>query len=222
MQQPQPLSPWQIWSLEVQNKLKEQQERIETLETQVVALCEQVKKLEAKPAYTIENIHYQFDQLKVEKLDGTLNIGMTVPGMNDDTFPGNIDQLAVSNTQAYPSAVPSVTAPSRLYNDIFAGMNRYLEEEAPNRLLAYENDLCIPLDPFHRRIIINDVRKQVPTRIQYYLQKSGQDDQFQPETNEYNTVTANVLTKTIRDADAALLAYMRQLQDGSPSSGGIS
>lgn len=221
MQQPNQLSPWQAWSLEVQHKLKSQQEQIEKLETQVAALCEQVKQLEGRPAYNIESIEYHFDQLKVEKLDGTLNIGMTAPGAGDDSFPGSIEQLAVSKPQVFPSAAPGITPQTGPYTDIYTEMNRYLDSEAQQRLLAYENELCIPLDPYHRRIIIEDVRKQVPTRIQYYLQRSDVKPDGKQETNDTESIVSSVLAKTIRDADAALLAYMRQLQSGNPSSGGM-
>lgn len=221
MQQPTQLSPWQSWSLEVQNKLKAQQEQIAKLETQVAALCEQVKQLEGRPTYNIESIEYHFDQLKVEKLDGTLNIGMTAPGAGDDSFPGSIEQLAVSKPNVFPSAAPAITPQAGPYTDIYTEMNRYLDSEAQQRLLAYENELSIPLDPYHRRIIIEDVRKQVPTRIQYYLQRSESISEGEQAANDTESIISSVLAKTIRDADAAMLAYMRQLQSGNPSSGGM-
>jgi spore germination protein PC len=221
MQQPNPLSPWQMWSLDVQHKLTEQQEQLEALEAKVAALCEQVKQLEARPTYNIESIEYHFDQLKVEKLDGTLNIGMTAPGTGDDAFPGSIEQISVSKPQIFPSADPVVTPPSGMYSDIFTDMNRYLDAEAPQRLLAYENELRIPLDPYHRRIIIEDVRKQVPNRINYYMHEAEKGTANQLSPTEDASVAATVLAKTRRDADAAILAYMRQLQSGTPSSGGM-
>jgi len=222
MQPSNPYSPWQLWSMNVQNKLTEQCERLDALEAKFAALCEQVKQLEARPTYNIEGINYHFDQLKVEKLEGTLNIGMTAPGTGDDAIPGSIEQMTVSNTKVFPTASTPMPTPSGLYNDIYAGMNRYLDAEAEQKLLAYENEFQIPLDPYHRQIIINDVRKQVPTRIQYYMQKTGRGEDTQLAANEFNAVAASVLAKTTRDADAALLAYMRQLQSNSPSNGGIS
>ncbi|WP_419873844.1 spore germination protein GerPC [Candidatus Pristimantibacillus sp. PTI5] len=221
MQQPNPLSPWQMWSLEVQNKLKEQQEQLDALNAKVLALCEQIKQLEARPTYNIESIEYHFDQLKVEKLDGTLNIGMTAPGMGDESFPGNIEQLSVSQPEVFPSAGPSIPSPSGVYNNIFNEMTRYLDDEAPHKLVSYENELCIPLDPYHRKIIIDDIRKQVPTRIHYYMQKTDQGTDAQKAAADDQATAASVLAKTRRDADAALLAYMRQLQTGAPSSGGM-
>lgn len=222
MQQNNPLSPWQIWSLEVQNKLNEHCERLDALEAKVNALCEQVKQLEARPTYHIDGIQYHFDQLKVEKLDGTLNIGMTAPGIGDDSIPGSIEQMTVSNTPAFPTTASPTPPQNGLYNDIYAGMTRYLDMEAQQKLLSYENELQIPLDPYHRQIIINDVRKQVPARIQYYMQKTDRGSDAQSAAIDNNAVTATVLSKTKRDADAALLAYMRELQNNSPSTGGMS
>lgn len=220
MQQQGPMSPWQAWAHDVMHKLTVQQAIIERLEKQIADLCEQVKQLEARPAYNIESIEYHFDQLKVEKLDGTLNIGMTAPGSGGDHFPGSIEQLSVPAPEVFPSASPAVTPPSPLYNEIYNNMNRYLDTDATERLVAMETDLCIPLDPYHRRIILNDIKKQMPTRIQYYMQQlsSGGNDNEMPNTNENQGEV--VLVKAIRDADAAMLAYMKQLQSGQPPSGG--
>ncbi|MDQ0058326.1 spore germination protein GerPC [Paenibacillus harenae] len=220
MQQQGPLSPWQAWAHDVMHKLTAQQAIIERMEKQIADLCEQVKQLESRPAYHIDSIEYHFDQLKVEKLDGTLNIGMTAPGSGGDQFPGSIDQLSVPAPEVFPSAAPAVAPHSPLYNEIHTNMNRYLDTDAAERLIAIESDLCIPLDPYHRRIILNDIKKQMPTRIHYYMQQtsSGGNEVETPRTNENQGEV--VLAKAIRDADAAMLAYMKQLQSGQPPSGG--
>ncbi|WP_424766196.1 spore germination protein GerPC [Paenibacillus sp. sgz302251] len=220
MQQPNQLSPWQAWSLDVQHTFKALQEQIDKLEAQISALSEQVKLLETRPSYNIESIEYHFDQLKVEKLDGTLNIGMTAPGSGDNAFPGSIEQLNVSKPMVFPSAEPAIPSSTEPFNTIFAQMNSYLDTEAQQRLLMYENELCIPLDPYHRRIIIEDVRKQLPTRIQYYVNQLKTMYGDQAAGNQSNEISAGVLAKTKRDADAALLAYMQQLQTGSTPPGG--
>ncbi|WP_134700087.1 spore germination protein GerPC [Ammoniphilus sp. YIM 78166] len=56
------------------NLLKQLEERIEQLEKQNEELKEKVDKI--KPI-TIENINYKIQELTVEELSGTLNIGMT-------------------------------------------------------------------------------------------------------------------------------------------------
>lgn len=205
----QPL-PWQAWSYEVQQRLQKQQEQIDMLHTQVADLCIQLKQLEAKPTYNIESLEYHFDQLKVEKLDGTLNIGMAAPGSNQDAFPGSIEQLAVDKKRQFPSANPAITPPNESYTAIHARMNSYLDSEAAQKLLAYEKDLCLSLDPQHRRIIIEDIRKQVPTRIHYYLHEL-QNGKNEDIASYPDLIIDHVFAKTKRDADTALHSYMRQL-----------
>ncbi|WP_165861218.1 spore germination protein GerPC [Paenibacillus paeoniae] len=235
-------SPWQAWSFEVMKKLKFQQERIERLECTVDDLCKQLKQLESKPAYTIENIQYHFDQLKVEKLEGTLNIGMSLPdadsfgsqagnGSNGSTNgnsgnggaggAGNIDQFSVGqgSGNVFPAASPAITPPPQPYNDIYRRLTRYLDTEAHQTLLKCEEELELPLDPYHRRIILEDVRKQMPTRIQFYWQMQTKDGT--DTASLYPDLIADrVFDKTKRDAEAAIDTYMRSLKAGNPMNGG--
>lgn len=199
-----------------------QQERIEQLERRMSELDDKLKKLEGKPSYTIESIEYHFDQLKVEKLEGTLNIGMTAPGIGDGKGGGNgdIEQLSVGDALHYPSASPGMTPPPDPYNDIWRRLNGYLNTEAMERLLAIEHELGLPLDARHRQIIIEDVRKQLPARIHYYMQQmlksDGQNLSVFPDL-----MATTVYEKTKRDAEAALGTYMRQMKAGYSGSGGI-
>lgn len=213
-----PLSPWQAWAGEVQQKLIAQQALIEQLELQVADLCEKIKQLEARPSYTIESIEYHFDQLKVEKLDGTLNIGMTAPGAGGEQPPGGIEQLSVPAPEVFPSAAPAITPQSEQYHTVYDGMLRYFDKQAVEHLIALETDLGIPLDPYHRKIIINDIKKQVPTRINYYLQ---QTESGNGNDADNDALCGSVLAKTTRDAKAAMLSYMKQLQTGDAPSGGM-
>lgn len=58
-----------------------QTKKIQTLEQRLLLLENQLKELEQQPRTTIERIEYKFDQLKVETLEGTLNIGITPNGL---------------------------------------------------------------------------------------------------------------------------------------------
>jgi len=80
--QPPTFSPQALWQLcaSLSQQLQEQQKELRQLCTEVVALRARVQAAETRPMYNIEKLEYQFDQLKVEKLDGTLNIGMSPPG----------------------------------------------------------------------------------------------------------------------------------------------
>lgn len=224
MQQPNGMSPWQAWALEVQHTLQVQQSLIEKLTKELAELCEKVKTLEARPSYAIESIQYHFDQLKVEKLDGTLNIGMTAPGEGGQQIPGNgngaIEQLAVPNAEVYPAADSSITPPTPAYEAIYAEINRYMDTDAQVKLQQLEAEYGIPLDPYHRRIIIEDVRKQMPARIQYYMQQQLKSSEKYGYKLSGNINEAQVIAKTERDADAAMQAYFQQLKANSESQGG--
>lgn len=221
MQEPRPMSPWQSWAYDVQRKLHEQQASIEKLEERISALCDQIKQLEARPAYNIESIEYHFDQLKVESLEGTLNIGMTAPGTDGETFPGTIEQLSTATPEVFPSSSPAIVPQTGPTADITEEMNRYLDSEAPAKLKNYENEFCLPLDPYHRRIIIEDIRKQMPSRVEYYINQQSKGQNGKTNGTDDGALKEAVLSKTIRDTDAALLAYMNQLRTGTPASGGM-
>ncbi|GKU79683.1 spore germination protein GerPC [Paenibacillus sp. L3-i20] len=226
MKEQNQLSPWQVWSNAVEQRLKNNKLQIEQLECTVADLCAQLKKLEAKPTYNIESIEYHFDQLKVEKLDGTLNIGMTAPGMGGnggngvEPFSSNIEQLSVNNQNQYPSASPAITPPEGPYNDIFRKLNHFLDNDAPHLLMQHEDALTLPLDPYHRKIIIEDVRKQMPTRIHYYLQRMKKEDKEALDAYP-NLLIDDVYGKTKQDAETAISAYMRQLKEGNALPGGL-
>lgn len=221
------LSPWQAWSYEVMQKLKAHQELIEQLECTVNDLSAQLKKLEAKPTYNIESIQYHFDQLKVEKLEGKLNIGMSVPGLNPggengDNGDSSIEQLSVpqGDANAYPAAIPAMEPPDAAYRNVYSRLISFLNTEAHQALLQYEQELELPLDPYHRRIIIEDVRRQMPPRIHYYLQMHKKDND--EHASLYPDLMADeVYAKTRRDAEAAIGTYMRSLKAGNPGGGGL-
>ncbi|MCU6707707.1 spore germination protein GerPC [Paenibacillus sp. J5C_2022] len=217
MKEQSELSPWQAWSLSVQQRLKEQQEQINRLQHELSRLSGKMKELEEKPTYHIDSINYKFDQLKVEKLEGTLNIGMSAPGEGE--APGNIEQLAVSHTGQFPmapSSVPQTSSEDNTFQRIASRMNDYLNREGYETLVRLEQEYGLTLDQHHRRIIIEDVRKQMPARIRYYLQQHGNGTVNGAgggnEQQEYpDLILDRIFLKTRRDADTAMQAYMRQL-----------
>jgi spore germination protein PC len=225
MKDPNELNPWQDWSAEVGRRLHQQQLQIERLETQLAQLLGKFKALEAKPTYTIENINYRFDQLKVEKLEGTLNIGMTLPGgeNGDGSFPGagEVEQLTVGDGPNYYPDAPSSTQPQPEgpFRELSKRLDGYVASEGERRLLGHEMELGMQLDVHHRRSVLEDVRKQLPARIRHYIQQMTREEQEQARSNP-GDMTERIFQKTKRDAEAAIAAYMRQLKTAHPPSEG--
>ncbi|WP_127530074.1 spore germination protein GerPC [Paenibacillus kobensis] len=237
---------WPAWVAQVQNALRLQQEQIMMLQKRVDMLSAQLKSAEAKPTYSIDKIEYHFDQLKIEKLDGTLNIGIQPPA---DGSESNIDQLIVQQAKnghgigitgdgsgdgnnvvgsgtsgtpnVFPSAGPAATNLPPPFDNIQRRVNQYMEQQGAEALASLEQEIGLPLDPYHRRIVIEDIRRQLPTRIQFYMQQmktNNPDSDTQPFT-----VEEQVTGKTIRDIQMAFRQYLMKLStNGSgPEGGGI-
>ena len=68
---------WQQWAQQLSAYIEMQKQRIDKLEQTVTKLQTDLKALKDQKRIHIDKIEYNFDQLKVEKLDGTLTIGIS-------------------------------------------------------------------------------------------------------------------------------------------------
>ncbi|MCM3747266.1 hypothetical protein M3223_07850 [Paenibacillus pasadenensis] len=317
----------------------EQQQYNVQLAAYVRQLAAQLQELESKPSYTIERIEYNFDQLKVEQLDGTLNIGMTAPSesqlqeLGQLSLPANINvenggakvyplpipqsaaagiasqaakaqaassaaaaksaaqtpfQPAIpgafttpaqpgfgaapgltasqppavpahpildpgaaaipgfSGTPAAPpqaasaaqpangsptgfppigaspapgSAQPAVMLPG--FTDIRDSVNTWLNANAHMKLDAAAKSSKVQLDPSHRQMVIEDVRRQIPERIRLYMNEElaglGNSQGDSPEQTRLAPEKLHrTAERTVRDAETALKNYVQQLSSIAP------
>jgi spore germination protein PC len=149
----------------VQMTLQIQENRIAALEQTIQKLQEQLKQLKDKPSIQVDKIEYKFDQLKVETLDGTLNIGLNPSDL------ANIEDFAVENqslkTPIHPKA--QMQRSMRIEESIY----QYLETELPVLFTETQNQLNIRLDDSYLDFIKQDIMKQLPTRIDYHVQNTA-------------------------------------------------
>ncbi|MBS4198656.1 hypothetical protein KHA93_03200 [Bacillus sp. FJAT-49732] len=137
-----------------------QQQEINQLQTTMAQLSADVQKLKEKPSITVERLEYKFDQLKVEKLDGTLNIGLNPADLN------NIEDF---------SAVPSMRnekAPEedqQMKTELLEKLNQYVDQQLDKIIHESENQIGIQLEESYFNLIKEDIRKQLPTRAEHYL-----------------------------------------------------
>ncbi|WP_274650421.1 spore germination protein GerPC [Paenibacillus humicola] len=251
-------NPWQNWTAlsqhlsRLQQTLVRQQEELVRLSRQVDELNTRVQAAEAKPMYHIDSLEYHFDQLKVEKLDGTLNIGMTPPGeeqlkeigqlvmpgpgqaqphgpgaasagagiqQTPFDLPGGEPQTSGPNTFPFSGApaAPGM-APGPPYPEIRKEIDGYLDSAAYDRLAELEAEYGFQLDPFHRRLVVEDIRKQMSQRIQYYMNQSSSHGKT---LNNESNLKSDVYTKTIRDIEGAMRGYLSRLQSAPGPEGGM-
>ncbi|MBM7563571.1 spore germination protein GerPC [Paenibacillus sacheonensis] len=302
-------SPWQMvmglnqYVQQLQCQVNDQQALINRLCRQLDALNERLDALENKPYYHVDTIQYHFDQLKVEKLSGTLNIGMSVPneeqikeigqlvmpvggssGNGNGTGSGNssghgtgsgngggngsanlgkgsvsghnfgtdsstggvlvgnglgghpfsagvvndpitskepqMDPQATNVPHEFPTpsslGIPPSVTPAPPYAEIRHAIDCYLDAAAPQQLQQLEAETGIALDPFHRRLVIEDIRKQMSQRIQFYMQTLSRDKHAEAASDPTGTeFQEEVVRKTKRDIDTALRNYVGRLLNPS-------
>jgi spore germination protein PC len=148
----------------VQMTLQAQENRIVTLEKTIQEIQKEIKQLKDKPSIQVDKIEYKFDQLKVETLEGTLNIGLNPSDLQ------NIEDFAVENqslkTPIHPKA--HMQRSMKIEESIY----EYLETELPSLFKESQNQLNVQLDDSYLDFIKQDILKQLPARIDYHIQST--------------------------------------------------
>ncbi|MDT8860287.1 spore germination protein GerPC [Alkalihalobacillus sp. MEB130] len=154
-------------------------DRISTLEKSLLDL--QKELADHKQNQQPTSIEYKFDQLKVETLEGTLNIGLSPQSANEaiDDFQVQNHQLNVPRSKEYPTA----------FENIRTEIYHYLDHECVPVIEELEHRYQFPLQPEYRHFIINDVKNQMDQRICHYLNQMNieQLTKEQIEELEYQT-----------------------------------
>ncbi|MEH7251637.1 spore germination protein GerPC [Neobacillus niacini] len=149
----------------VQMTFQAQENRIAALEHTIQKLQEEMKQLKEKPSVRVDKIEYKFDQLKVETLEGTLNIGLNPSDL------ANIEDFAVENqslkTPIHPKA--QMQRSMKVEESIY----QYLETELPALFKETQNQLNVRLDDSYLAFIKQDIMKQLPARIDYHIQNTA-------------------------------------------------
>ncbi|MBY0600304.1 spore germination protein GerPC [Bacillus bingmayongensis] len=191
-----------IYLQQFQQVLQKQQETICALEEQVRTLTEELDELKRRPSSSIGKVEYKFDQLKVENLNGTLNIGLNPFATTDQQIEDF--QVDTETLKVNPETKPNPD----FYQDIIQEMHRYLDEEAYGRILHFEQQERTPLDEMYRQMMVDDIKKQMEHRLPYYL------SQVQP----YEEITSNpqymkdvIIQAMKQDIDKAFLSFIQHI-----------
>jgi spore germination protein PC len=151
--------------------LQAQENRIATLEHTIQKLQEEMEQLKDKPSIRVDKIEYKFDQLKVETLDGTLNIGLNPSDL------ANIEDFAVENQSLNTPIHPKAQMQRSM--KIEESVYQYLETELPALFKETQNQLNIRLDDSYLDFIKQDILKQLPARIEYHIQNTREHESEQ-------------------------------------------
>lgn len=141
--------------------LEKQQREINQLRQSINYLSDELRQLKEKPPMTVERLEYKFDQLKVETLEGTLNIGINPSDLNSAVEDLSMPQGS-SQTKAF------VRHPD-FYDQTLEKLNHYIDHELDSLIKDTETKIGKRLEEPYISMIKEDIRKQIPARADHYL-----------------------------------------------------
>jgi spore germination protein PC len=188
---------------QLQHYIQQQDRRIQQLHETIKELRSDIEQIKNQPHTNIEKIEYKFDQLKVENLNGTLNIGLN---------PTNPEQIENFEVQQKGMNVNGVQQQLRddLFQQCSAEVNQFLNEDCISFIEQAEQQYNLRLDDLHRKHIIDDIRKQIDSRIQYYL--NGQ-----PLTEQESLLDKKqeILIQVKKDVENSIMHFLNHLPKDS-------
>lgn len=163
----------------LQSCIKAVEQRMTNIEKMVQELSDELKGLKEKPTIHVDTIEYKFDQLKVETLEGTLNIGLNPTDMQ------GIEDFAVNNQNVNIPVSPKEQMQRSM--EIEESILQYLETDLPDIVQDTGTRLNIPSSESYLSFIKEDIKKQLPSRIDHYMRSSLSNhlsDENQSEANQ--------------------------------------
>lgn len=167
-------------------------------------LDRQLEDMKAKPPIHVE---YHFDQLKVNELKGTLNVGLSPQGPSgieafDVPAPSEAQPEAWTVTQAVP-ADPVAGSIA----DMQGQMGEYMDRQAARLLWDLERRYGLDLGETLRDRVVLDVKNQLNDRVHYYARTSPYPENGNED--DRRRWMESVLRRTARDVEAAFAAYLQ-------------
>ncbi|CAH0224863.1 putative spore germination protein GerPC [Peribacillus sp. Bi96] len=186
------------YSIQMQHFLEAQDKRIMKLEHEIKRLTDELAELKNKPPIHVDKIEYKFDQLKVESLDGTLNIGLNPNDLN------NIDEFAVNKQPVQPA--PNLfkgreIVVQEIHNDILSDLEIMIHDT--------ETQLKISLEPSYHDFIKQDVERQLHQRIILYFDTLSAAERV---PQQLDNVKEKIKEQVKSDIQAALIQFITHSQ----------
>ncbi|MFC4322322.1 spore germination protein GerPC [Litchfieldia salsa] len=186
---------------ELHKYVERQNQRITTMERTIQELQRSLHDLSQRPSTTIERIEYKFDQLKVESLEGTLNIGLTPNGENIEDFSVAQGKMNVPEMR---NAQPDEYLQS-YHENIHKEVIQYLDNDCHEFIRNLEVQGNHNLDDSYREFIIDDIRNQIPERIHYYLKQQQANLHLPDKAKEVHHHTVDTVIKDIQNSIVTFL-----------------
>jgi spore germination protein PC len=180
-------------------QLNWQTQKINQMDKIIQQLQTEINSLKKQPQINVEKIEYKFDQLKVETLEGTLNIGLSPLGS------GSVEDFAVNHRVAQDLSVQS--GHHEMLQPIQQHVHQYLNQDALNEIQQLEKKYRRRLEDSYRQFIIEDVKKQVDQRIHHYLHQMMKNG----GTDNAASIDQIIIKKVKKDINNAMEEYIKNL-----------
>lgn len=185
-----------------------QDKRIKQLEQKVHELDDDIQGLKNKPSIRVDKIEYKFDQLKVETLEGTLNIGLNPSDMQ------GIEDFAVEGKQV----VNNPFSPADRFQttiSIQEDILKDLESDVKTIIQQYEQENGVHIDESYVVFINDDIKKQLAQRIEFYMNQIPMDQRSSEHPDAYVTRISDTIKNDIHNGIQVFLKNLPTDMKGS-------
>ncbi|WP_276665987.1 spore germination protein GerPC [Caldibacillus debilis] len=182
--------------------IKSQEQKMKELEKEIGRMKSQLSDLSGRPPVHIDKIDYHFDQLKIERLEGTLTIGLNPNDLQ------NTDELLLGNLPPFVGKDPEKTREDReLAEKIEKSVNAFLDEQLETIVEKATKQLQMETDPSMTKFIREDIRRQLRGQIDSYLQSFRQKHGELPEAELEKQIREQIAADINRGVYAFLSAF---------------
>lgn len=178
-------------------KLQKQEEKLANLEKANQELNKTIDSLKEQPPINVERIDYHFDQLKIERLEGTLNIGLN---------PGDLKGMDEFSIPTTDNSIPSMEQNKPSMDQLHNKLNNYIDQDLPRLVQEKKDEFNIQLDDSYTQFVKEDLRKQLPSRIQFYAQKLTQEKRNWSQEE----LEKEIYQRMVHDITQAVHAFIQQ------------
>ena len=191
---------------QVDSYLRTQHNQLKIMREEIKTLQEKVNSLREPQTTNIERIEYKFDQLKIETLEGTLNIGLTPQGMSD---PDAIEHFSVN--QDFPEGASIFQKHPELYPRLREEVLQFLRTDCQQIIDECAMKYNINVAGSNRTFIIQDVERQLDERLNFYLNQVANN---RLKNSSQEEIIHFVSAEVKRDITNAIDAFIKHMPMG--------
>lgn len=182
--------------------VEQQSNKLAKMEKMIAELQNEIASLKERPPVQIGNIEYKFDQLKVETLEGTLNIGLNPTDLD------GIDDFAVDQ-----KSVNVPIPPKQLFKrtiELETSLYQYLETDLENIYRDAQTNLGINVDESYFTFIKEDIKKQLSGRVAHHLKElssASRGEELSPDINN------QIIDRLKQEIHNGVFLFLKNLPD---------